>query len=99
MTGFAQPGAISGAANGDLSGSYPAPTVTKINGLGQRPAYTQTYAPSVRAHALGALSTAVVVGLLTDVPGLFNTTNATVNELKQIVNQIIDDLQAFGLAG
>lgn len=78
MTGFNQPGTVSGAP---------------------RPAYTQTYAPAVRVHALNALSTAVVVTLLTDTPGLFNTTNATVNELKQVVNQLVDDLQALGLVG
>jgi hypothetical protein len=60
-------------------------------------AYTQTYSATTRVHAKTALSESVVIALLTDVPGLVNTTNAAVNELKKLVNQVIDDLQSEGL--
>lgn len=61
------------------------------------PAYTQTYAATTRTHGKTALSESVAITLLTDVPGLMNTTNAAVNELKKLVNQVIDDLQSEGL--
>jgi hypothetical protein len=61
------------------------------------PAYTQTYAATTRTHAKAALSESVAITLLTDVPGLMNTTNAAINEIKKLVNQVIDDLQSEGL--
>ena len=62
-------------------------------------AYTQTYSPAARTHVANALSTGISITLLTEVAGLMNTTNAAVNELKKVVNALIDDLQEAGIIG
>jgi hypothetical protein len=60
-------------------------------------AYTQTYSTAGRTHAAAALSTSITISLLTEVAGQMNTTNAAVNELKKVVNALIDDLQETGI--
>lgn len=62
-------------------------------------AYTQTYTTAARSHAKEKLSTSVTIALLTEVAGQINTTNGAVNELKDLINGLIDDLQAAGLIG
>lgn len=56
-------------------------------------AYTQTFSEISHTHASSALSTSITIALLTEVAGFVNTTNAAVNELKKVVNAMIDDLQ------
>jgi hypothetical protein len=56
-------------------------------------AYTQTYSTKARTQAKTELSESVTIALLTEVAGQFNTTNAAVNELKKLINGVIDDLQ------
>ena len=68
-------------------------------GIAKQGTYTQTYSEAARTQAAGALSTSVSISLLTEVAGQFNTTNAAVNELKKLVNGLIDDLQAAGIVG
>lgn len=60
-------------------------------------AYTQTFSEDTRTHARPALSTTISLTLLTEVASLMNNTNLAVNELKKLVNQVIDDLQSEGL--
>lgn len=60
-------------------------------------AYTQTNSETTRVHSKAALSTSITIALLTEVAGFVNTTNSAVNELKKVVNQVIDDLQSEGL--
>lgn len=61
--------------------------------------YTQTYSEATRTQAASALSTTVSISLLTEVAGQINTTNTAVNELKKLINGLIDDLQAAGIVG
>ena len=61
--------------------------------------YTQTNSEAARTHAANALSTSVSISLLTEVAGQINSTNTAINELKKLVNALIDDLQGAGIVG
>ena len=61
------------------------------------PAYTQTFAEVTRTQAAAALATNVNPTLLTEVPALINSTNTAVNEVKKLINALIDDLQEQGI--
>jgi hypothetical protein len=80
------------AHTGTTVGFYGATPVTRAS------AYTQTNSTAARTHAATALSENVTVTLLTDTPALFNSTNAAINEVKKLVNAIVDDLQAVGIS-
>jgi hypothetical protein len=56
-------------------------------------AYTQTYATSARSHVKEALATNISLALLTEVAPILNKQNETINELKTLLNSVIDDLQ------
>lgn len=81
-----------------MAGSISNPPSAAVK-LTKQAAYTQTYSSATRTHAAEALSTSVSIALLTEVQGQINTTNAAVNELKKLVNSLIDDSQALELAG
>lgn len=56
--------------------------------------YVQTNSTASRTHAKAALSTNITgLTLVTEVIDSLETTNDAVNELKQLVNALIDDLQ------
>ena len=60
--------------------------------------YVQTNATVSRTHAKATLSTNITgLVLLTEVIDSLETTNDTVNEVKQLVNALIDDLQTAGV--
>lgn len=75
--------------------------LTTLGGLA-KPAepstYTQTYSSAARSHAEEALPTGLAATLVTEVVTALNSTNKAVNELKKLVNGIVDDLQSAGLA-
>ncbi len=56
-------------------------------------AYAQTYSTAARNHVKEALATNVSIALLTEVAPILNKQNETINELKALVNNMIDDLQ------
>lgn len=70
----------------------------KLPKAGEPPAYTQTYSTAARTHAASELPTNITATLLTEVISQLNTTNAAVNELKKLLNALIDDAQTNGLA-
>jgi hypothetical protein len=76
--------------------SNPVPATAKLSKQGT---YTQTYSTATRVQAQGALTTNLSLPLLTEAVSSLNTTNTAVNELKQLVNGLIDDLQALELIG
>lgn len=71
----------------------------KVAKPSEPPVYTQTYATATRIHAADALPTNIAVTLIGEVVTQLNATNSAVNELKKLVNGLIDDSQARGLAG
>jgi hypothetical protein len=109
-----------GTASGDLSGTYPAPTVAKSSSstfavYGATPvarptAYTQTYATASRAHANPTAASVATTAATNVAPfgyataaqadAIVTAINAVIVDLanaKQVLNQVIDDLQAVGL--
>lgn len=74
-------------------------------------AYTQTYATADKTHADLTSSSVAAAGTQTDPWGFasqaafdsvingYNALRADLTDLKQLVNSVIDDLQAMGLAG
>jgi len=62
-------------------------------------AYTQTYGTASRSHVEEALATNLSLTLVTEVVPVLNAQNKCINELKKLVNQLIDDLQAVGVVG
>jgi hypothetical protein len=63
---------------------------------GRTAAYTQTYATAARTHAEPELSTTISVTLVTELDTELNKTNKAVNELKKLINSVIDDHQLYG---
>lgn len=59
--------------------------------------YTQTNSEVSRTHAKSALATNIAVALVTELDTEVNKTNEAVNELKKVVNGLIDDLQTSGI--
>ena len=77
-----------------------------------RPAYTQTYATADRTHASATSADLVTTAVTQTTPfgfagqaqgdaiaTQFNALRVDVLDLKQLVNSLIDDLQALGLVG
>lgn len=60
-------------------------------------AYTQTYSTAARVHVEAALATNLSLTLVTEVVPILNAQNKTINELKTLVNALIDDLQSVGV--
>lgn len=59
--------------------------------------YTQTFSEATRTHAKSALATNIAVALVTELDTEVNKTNEAVNELKKVINGLIDDLQVSGI--
>ena len=57
-------------------------------------AYTQTYSTAARSHVKEALATNISLALLTEVAPILNKQNEAINELKALLNNVIDDLQS-----
>lgn len=86
---------IDGALNhdGTTVGFYGVAPVTRPT------AYTQTYATAARNHAQTAANEAHSLSVVysdTEHEAAFNALAVRINELKQLVNSIIDDHQARG---
>jgi hypothetical protein len=60
-------------------------------------AYTQTYSTAARTHVEAELPTNISATLVTEIDTSLNTTNKAVNELKKLINSVIDDQQLYGL--
>jgi len=59
--------------------------------------YTQTYATAARTHAEPELSTTITVALVTELDTELNKTNKAVNELKKLINSLINDSRGIGI--
>lgn len=70
----------------------------KLPKAGEPPAYTQTYSTAARTHAEPEMATNISLALLTEVAPILNNQNKAINELKKLVNALIDDAQTNGLA-
>jgi hypothetical protein len=70
----------------------------KLPKAGEPPAYTQTFSTAARTHVEPEMSTSLSIALLTEVAPILNAQNKAINELKKLVNALIDDAQANGLA-
>lgn len=60
-------------------------------------AYTQTYSTAARVQAEPELPTTITATLITELDAELNKTNKAVNELKKLINSVIDDFQANGM--
>lgn len=60
-------------------------------------AYTQTYATAARSHVEAELPTTIGATLITELDAELVKTNKCVNELKKLINSVIDDGQTYGL--
>lgn len=81
-----------------MAGSISNPPSAAVK-LTKQAAYTQTYSNVVRTHAKEALSTSISLTLVSEIVPILNAQNETINELKKLVNSLIDDLQVLELAG
>lgn len=60
-------------------------------------AYTQTNSETTRTHAKAALATNISVVTVAELDTEVNKTNEAVNEIKKLLNAVIDDLQTSGI--
>jgi hypothetical protein len=60
-------------------------------------AYTQTFSTAARTQAEAELPTNISATLITELNSQANATNKALNEIKKLVNGLVDDLQATGI--